>query len=131
MSERSLARIARAEKAATNARLQLSETLDEIQDKLSPANILTEATRAFREKRTEMQGQVMSGLLSRPVLATALLSGLGWALRKKPALAAVLNLFLRGSATTRASAHSIHSRPQRPRRRRSRAPVADTAEETA
>lgn len=126
MSARSLARLARAEKAASDARLRMSETLDEIQDKLSPSNILTEATRAFREKRSEVQTQVMSSLLSRPVLATVLLSGLGWALRKKPGLAALLNLFLRGSATSSPSAHSTASRPQRPRRRRANAP-----EETA
>lgn len=126
MSERSIARLTRAEKAASDARLRLSGTLDEIQQKLTPSNILIEATRAFHEKRSAIQGQIMSGLLSRPLLATVLLSGLGWALRKKPGLAALFNLFLRGSATSSPSAHSTGSRPQRPRRRRANAP-----EETA
>jgi len=126
MSGRSLARLARAEKTASDARLRMSETLDEIQDKLSPSNILTEATRAFREKRSQVQSHVLSSLLSRPVFATALLSGLGWALRKKPGLATLLNLFLPGSATSSPSAHSTGSRPLRPRRRRANAP-----EETA
>jgi hypothetical protein len=124
VSDSSLARLKRAERAADSARAHLGETLSEIQDKLSPANILNEATRAIREKRSEVRDQVMSGLLSRPMVATALLSAAGWAFRKKPALAALLNLFLRGGATTRPPTHSTGSRSQRPRRRRAGAPAA-------
>ena len=128
MSESSLARLKRAERAADDARAHLGETLSEIHDKLSPANILTEATRALREKRSEVRDQVMSGLLSRPMVATALLSAAGWAFRKKPGLAMLLNLFLRGSATTRPPTHSNASRSQRPRRRRASAPAAASKE---
>ena len=129
MSDRSLARVARAEKSAADARARLGETLFMFQDKLSPANILDGVTRAVKEKRNEVSNKVISNVLSRPVLATAVLSAIGWALRKKPGLALLFNLFLRGSATTPPPAHSIGSRPQRPRRRRSAAPVAP--EETA
>lgn len=131
MSDRSLARLARAEQAAADARAQLGETLSLFQDRLSPANILDGVTRAVKEKRTEVSNKVMSNVLSRPVLATALLSAAGWALRKKPGLALLLKLFLRGSATTRPPAHSIGSRPQRPRRRRSPAAAPVVSEETA
>lgn len=131
MSDKSLARLKRAQQLADEARTQLGETLSDIQDKFSAANIVSEATRVLRDKRTEVRDQLMSGLVSRPVLAATLLSGAGWALRKKPWLATLLNLFLRGSATTGPSAHSIGAGPQRPRRRRTRAPARSASEENA
>lgn len=130
MSKRSLARLARAEAAAAEARNRLGETLSQFQDKLSPDNIILEVRSAVRSKRKEMSDKLVSGVVSRPVIAAVIFSGLGWALRNQPGLALLLNLFLRGSATTRPTAHSTGSRPSRPRRRQSTASAAGVSEET-
>lgn len=131
MSKRSLARLARAEAASAEARNRLGETLSQFQDKLSPDNLMLEVRSVVRSKRKEVSERLVSSVVSRPVIAAVIFSGLGWALRKQPALALLLNLFLRGSATTRPTAHSSGSRPSRPRRRQSAASTAGASEETA
>lgn len=119
MSERSLARLNRAERKAIASRARLVETLDQIQVRLSPANILSETSRNLREKGLEMTDNLVGSLRSRPVMMTILASALGWILSRRPALALLLKLFLRGSsATSDVSKHSTNSKPQRPKRPR-------------
>ncbi|MGE0776483.1 MAG: hypothetical protein AB7L36_15790, partial [Sphingomonadaceae bacterium] len=77
MSKRSLARLARAEAAAAEARNRLGETLSQFQDKLSPDNIILEVRSAVRSKRKEMSDKLVSGVVSRPVIAAVIFSGLG------------------------------------------------------
>jgi hypothetical protein len=131
MSDRSAARLAHAELAAAEARARLGETLEEIQEKLSPANLLTETSKGLRNKGLELTDQVITTLRSRPVLATIAASGLGWLLSRKPALAMLLKLILNDGATSRAPAHSIASKPQRPRQPRERTRPARKPKETA
>jgi len=131
VSERSLARLARAKTAAIDARVRLTDTLDQIQDALSPANLLNQASKELRERGMQAADQAMASLRSRPVLATLAVSGIGLLLKRKPGLALLLKLFLRGSATSRPAKHSIGSRPQRSMRRRKNARPVGASEETA
>lgn len=131
MSQRSIARLARAESEAAKARARLGTTLGEIQEKLSPANILDEATRELRERGLQAADQAMASLRSRPVLATLAVSGIGWLLSRRPGLALLFKLFLGRGATARPPEHSIGSRQQRARRPRKTAGSATAPEETA
>lgn len=130
MSETSVARLAQAEQAARDARAQLGATLDEIQDKLSPANLISETGKGLREKSLEFTDNLFSTVGSRPVLATAAATAIGWLISRKPALAIVLRLFFGNRATSRRSAHSIDAKPQRNRAPRSRARPVDISKET-
>lgn len=129
MSERSAARLAQAEREARAARQRLGATLDEVQQKLSPANLITETGKGLREKGLELTDQLVASLSARPMLATVAATGIGWLLSRKPALAIILKLFLGNRATSRADAHSIGSKSQR-RRPRRRVRPADLPEET-
>lgn len=131
MSDRSLARLVRAEKAAAEARTRLTDTLDQIQDRLNPANIISQVTAELRERGLQAVDQAMGSLRSRPVLATVAISGIGWLLSRKPGLALLLKLFLRGGATSRPRKHSLDSRPQRSGRRQKSTRPVDASEETA
>jgi hypothetical protein len=122
--------LALAEKAADDARARLGETLNEIQEQLSPANLLRETSRGLREKGLQYTDQLIASVSSRPIVAAAAASGIGWLLSNKPGLAMLVKLFLGRNATSRASAHSTVSRPRRSPRRRASARPAETSEET-
>lgn len=130
MSERSAQRLALAEQTAADARRRLGETLSEIQEKFSPANILSEAGKGLREKGLEYTDQLIASVSTRPVVATVAASGIGWLLSRKPALGLLVRLFLGSGATSRLSAHSIVSKPRRSRRRE-RAATAAASEENS
>jgi hypothetical protein len=131
MSRHSAARLARAEQAAKQAREDLAGTLNEIQYKLSPANLISETRRTLREKSSELTDQLIGSVKSRPIMAAAAASGLAWLVSQRPALAVLLKLFLGGSATSRRPKHSVDSNAQRPPRRRRTPRPAVTPKETA
>ena len=124
MSDRSLERVNRAEQRAIDARRRLAATLDEIQEKLSPANIISETGKDLREKGLALTDQLMSSLSARPLLATAAATAIGWLLSRKPALGLLIKLFLRRGATSGRAAHSADSKQQRKPRVPATAPVA-------
>lgn len=125
MSDRSLERLSRAEQRATEARRRLGATLDEVQEKLSPANIISETSKDLREKGLALTDQLLSSLSARPLLATVAATAIGWLLSRKPALALLIKLFFGRGATSRTAAHSIDSKRQRkPRAPSSAAAVA-------
>lgn len=131
MSDRSLSRLTRAERTAAQARERLGQTLNQIQDRLNPVNIINETSRELRARGLQAADQAIASLRSRPMLATAAVSALGWLISRRPGLALLLKLFLRSSATSGQTEHSINSRPQRSgRRRKDPAPVS-ASEETA
>jgi hypothetical protein len=131
MSHQSASRLARAELAAKQAREDLAGTLDEIQYKLSPANLISETKRNLREKGFELTDQLIGSVKSRPIVAAVAASGLAWLVSKRPALAMLLKLFLGGSATSRRAKHSADSNTQPPPRRRRTPRPAVTPKETA
>jgi len=131
MSDRSAARMAQAERAARQAREDLAGTLNEIQQKLSPANLISETKRNLREKSLEFTDQLIGSVRSRPIVAAAAASGLAWLVSRKPALGLLLKLFLSGSATSRGAKHSTASTVQRPPQRRRTPRPAVTPKETA
>lgn len=130
MSQRSARRLALAEQAADDARARLGETLNKIQEQLNPANLLRETSRGLREKGLQYTDQLIASVSSRPIVAAAAASGVGWLLSRKPGLALLVKLFLGRNATSRAPTHSTVSRPRRSLRRRPPARPADTSKET-
>jgi len=111
MTSRPAQRLARAERHAREARERLGDTLDAIQQILSPANLLNEASQQLRARGQDLADSALSKLLSKPVVTTLAASAIGLLLKRKPGLA-LLAKFMMPGATSRPSKHSRTKTPR-------------------
>ena len=126
-------RLARAEHAAHIARMRLRDTLDEIQEQMSPANLVGEAIDEIRSRGQMIVDQGIATLLSRPMMTTLAASAIGFLLRHKPGLSLLFNMLTgqgrKSRNKNRASpdqwqAFESDAAPRAPRRSAKRRPAA-------
>ena len=106
MTGRAEQRLRRAEAEALSARARLRDTLDLIQDELSPANLANRAIDELRGRGQSLADNALGTLLSRPILTAIAASLAGYLLQRKPGLASLARLFVGDNATGRAPKHS-------------------------
>lgn len=106
MSRSSADRVTRAEQAARRARNNLGETLDELQQQLSPSNLVNEAVQEVRLRGRGLADLAVAQMVSRPVATTLVASLLGVVFKGRPTVQFLINLILGSRATSGRSRHS-------------------------
>lgn len=112
MSE-SADRLARAERAASEARARLGATLEEIQHQLSPSNLMNQAMEEAQVRGRALLEQAGTAILSRPFATTLIASALGLFFKRKPWLNLLVNLLMPKRATWRGPKHSTVTKRKR------------------
>ncbi|NIJ32106.1 DUF3618 domain-containing protein [Sphingomonas oligoaromativorans] len=84
---------------ARAARARLLGTVEEIQTRMTPANLLDEAMAAARARSTEMVENAGRAARDRPATVAATVAGIGLLLARKPLLRLGAKLLHRGEET--------------------------------
>jgi ElaB/YqjD/DUF883 family membrane-anchored ribosome-binding protein len=81
------------------ARTRLLATVEEIQARMTPANILDEAMTAARARSSEMVGNAGRAASERPATVAATVAGIGLLLARKPLLRLAMRFLHRDKET--------------------------------
>lgn len=92
----------RARAAAMQARARLAGTMSEIQDRLNPRTLLSDAWQEVREHGQELVGEVIQTARAKPVATSAMAAAVIALFAREPIWRAVATLFLRRRETSAA-----------------------------
>jgi hypothetical protein len=92
----SLTEIEQAQRAATRARGRFEATLTEVQDRLRPANLASEAWVGVKEKSATVAEDAVDAVKQRPGAVSLALGAFALFLARKPVARAVGHLISRG-----------------------------------
>lgn len=94
--------VERARAQAMQARARLAGTMSEIQDRLNPRTLLSDAWQEVREHGQDLVGEAIQTARAKPVAASAMAAAVIALFAREPIWRAVATLFLRRRETSAA-----------------------------
>lgn len=92
--------VEQAQREAMRARAQLADTMSEIQDRLNPRTLLSDAWQEVREHGHELLDDAVQKARAKPVAASAMAAAVIALFAREPIWRAVATLFLRRRETS-------------------------------
>jgi hypothetical protein len=109
-----------ARREADAARARLLATASELQERLRPGNLASNAWEGVKDKSGELADDAMQVAKSRPVIVSAALAAFTLFLARAPIKSAVTSLISGGADEDREPAEAPRVEPKKPARRRRR-----------
>lgn len=95
--------VARARAEATRARMRLAATMGEIQDRLNPRTLLSDAWQEVREHGQDLVDEAIQTARAKPVATSAMAAAVIALFAREPIWRAVTGLFFRRRETSAAA----------------------------
>ena len=117
----SLIEIEQAQRAARLARARFEATLEQVQDRLRPANLAGEAWDGVKEKGTKLADDAVEAVKKRPGMVSLALGTIALFVARKPIGRAMVGLVSRDEQGIEGEPIELKEKPaRRPRARRSK-----------